>query len=215
MAVETGFRDGGERTMSISPLVPELRNERAVSRNKRGGEPKLLLEVLPEKTVRVRDNVLGSGQVQIFELLTGSVFALLAPPPPSPPSALPPRPAPSSASYTTPNNDVRVHTTSRRLISSNANRVHRAAATLAIENHQKLRAEFVCFRQISPWRSAEENVDGEEEKMREWLIKMGFNGKEEHDAQIALITRIRVSSSSSRSPSPPTCDSVGSWRVLD
>lgn len=26
--------------------------------------------------------------------------------------------------------------------------------------------------------SAEENVDGEEEKMREWLIKMGFNGKE-------------------------------------
>ncbi|KAF7386228.1 hypothetical protein HZH68_013360 [Vespula germanica] len=57
------------------------------------------------KTVRVRDNVLGSGQVQIFELLTGSVFALLAPPPPSPPSALPPRPAPSSASYTTPNND--------------------------------------------------------------------------------------------------------------
>ncbi|KAF7386230.1 hypothetical protein HZH68_013362 [Vespula germanica] len=48
MAVETGFSDGGERTMSISPLVPELRNERAVSRNKRGGEPKLLLEVLPE-----------------------------------------------------------------------------------------------------------------------------------------------------------------------
>ncbi|KAL2711738.1 hypothetical protein V1478_018759 [Vespula squamosa] len=85
------------------------------------------------KTVRVRDNVLGSVQVQIFELLTGSVFALLAPPPPSPPSALPPRPAPSSA--------------------SNANRVHRAAATLAIENHQKLRAEFVCFRQISPWRT--------------------------------------------------------------
>ncbi|KAL2751192.1 hypothetical protein V1477_000350 [Vespula maculifrons] len=121
---------------------------------------KVTARIESKKTVRVRDNVLGSGQVQIFELLTGSVFALLAPPPPSPPSALPPRPAPSSASYTTPNNDVRVHTTSRR----NANRVHRAAATLAIENHQKLRAEFVCFRQISPWRSEEEEKEEEEEE---------------------------------------------------